>query len=103
LELISGRIATKAVALLEKVIDDESAPIKVRVEAAKTILDRGGFGAAPVSQAKQIEKHPSEMNEAELFARMVELRKIIEAEKRPALIDVTPTTGALPLPSTEGV
>src|SRR6476646_5829121 len=40
--LISGQIATKAVALLERVIDDESAPIKVRVEAAKTILDRGG-------------------------------------------------------------
>jgi phage terminase small subunit len=102
LELISGRIATKAVALLEKVIDDESAPIKVRVEAAKTILDRGGFGAAPAGQAKQIEKHPSEMNEAELFARMVELRKIIDAEKTPALIDVTPQPGALPVPI-EGV
>jgi hypothetical protein len=38
------------------------------------------------------------MNEAELFARMVELRKIIDAEKRPALIDVTPQPEALLVP-----
>lgn len=42
---ISGRMAVKASRLLERVIDDEEAPLKVRVEAAKTILDRGGFVA----------------------------------------------------------
>lgn len=42
---ISGRMAVKASRLLERVIDDEDAPLKVRVEAAKTILDRGGFVA----------------------------------------------------------
>ncbi len=48
---ISGKIATKAVDLLERVIDDENAPIKVRVEAAKTILDRAGIVAATAIKA----------------------------------------------------
>jgi hypothetical protein len=40
---LSGPAATKATAFLERVVDDECAPLKVRVEAAKTILDRAGF------------------------------------------------------------
>ena len=103
-KLLSGQIATKAVAHLEKVIDDESAPIKVRVEAAKTVLDRGGFGAAPAGQGKREgEKHPSEMNQDELFAHMAELRKVIDLEKRAAPIDVTPEPQLLPAPIAEGL
>ncbi|HYF09465.1 MAG TPA: terminase small subunit [Acetobacteraceae bacterium] len=40
---ISGPMAAKASALLARVVDDETAPLKVRVEAAKTILDRAGI------------------------------------------------------------
>ena len=43
--LISHTLATKAVDLLERVMDDAEAPIKVRVEAAKTVLDRAGITA----------------------------------------------------------
>lgn len=44
-QAVSGRLATKAVALLERVIEDESAPVKVRVDAAKAVLDRAGWAA----------------------------------------------------------
>jgi hypothetical protein len=44
-QAVSGRLATKAVALLERVIEDESAPVKVRVDAAKAVLDRAGWPA----------------------------------------------------------
>jgi hypothetical protein len=98
LELISGRIATKAIGLLERVIDDESAPIKIRVDACKTVLDRGGFGASPAGHDKPNGKHPSEMNEAELYQRMIELRKIVDSSKESVIIDVTPQQEALPAP-----
>jgi phage terminase small subunit len=103
LELISGRIATKAVALLERVIDDESAPVKIRVDAAKTILDRGGFGAAPAGQGDPNEKHASEMTEAELYQRMIELRKIVDSSRESTIIDVTPQPEALPVANPEGI
>lgn len=42
---VSGRLTTKAVALLERVIEDEAAPLKTRVDAAKAVLDRAGWTA----------------------------------------------------------
>lgn len=67
---ISGKIATKAVDLLERVIEDENVPIKVRVEAAKTILDRAGIVAAtavkPDGKRDVPEKPLSEMTIEEL-------------------------------------
>ena len=70
---ISGTLATKAVGLLERVIDDEDAPLKVRVEAAKTILDRAGIVQPSVSErvAAGDGKLLSEMsvNELEAFIR----------------------------------
>lgn len=53
-DAISGRLSTKAVALLERVMDDESAPAKVRVDAAKTVLDRAGI--LPPSVAEQLRR-----------------------------------------------
>jgi phage terminase small subunit len=47
---LGGRISTKAVALLERVLDDETAPLKTRVEAAKTVLDRAGILAPSVGE-----------------------------------------------------
>jgi Terminase small subunit len=88
--LISGQIATKAVALLEKVIDDESVNIKVRVEAAKTILDRGGFGAQGSGRDPRTNKHPSEMTEAEMVDYLARLQRVIDAGARPPIVDVTP-------------
>lgn len=47
---ISGRLATKGIALLERVIDDEAAPLKVRVQAALGLLDRGGYGTPTATE-----------------------------------------------------
>jgi phage terminase small subunit len=47
---ISGRLATKGIALLERVIDDEGAPLKVRVQAALGLLDRGGYGSPTATE-----------------------------------------------------
>lgn len=44
-EAISGRLSVKASALLERALDDESVPMRVRVDAAKAVLDRGGYAA----------------------------------------------------------
>ncbi len=79
-EAISGRIATKAVALLERAIDDEDTPMKIRVQAAMAILDRGGFGA-PTALEKMAAaagragegKLFSELSADELEARLSEV------------------------------
>src|SRR5262245_50512831 len=67
---ICGALATKAVALLERVIDDNSVPMKVRVEAAKTVLDRGGYGALPGGKPLDDDRHDSELSYAELEAKI---------------------------------
>lgn len=79
---ISGRIATKAVALLEQVIDDTSAPIKVRVEAAKSILDRAGYtNAGPQDKSMQhaAGKPLAEMTRAELEEVVRSSAAVLEA------------------------
>ncbi|MES2292005.1 MAG: terminase small subunit [Pseudomonadota bacterium] len=63
---ISGRLCTKAVNILERVLDDESASLKVRVDAAKTVLDRAGFVTAVVSPEDPYRKSLSEMTREEL-------------------------------------
>jgi phage terminase small subunit len=39
-ENLSGRLYTKAVGLLERLLDDETASAKVRLDAAKVVVDR---------------------------------------------------------------
>jgi hypothetical protein len=98
---ISGQLATKAVALLEKVIDDEAVPIKVRVDAAKTVLDRAGFGASQTPTGPSWrDKHPSEMSDEELDNFLREAQAAMaRGNREPApLIDVTPEPESLPMP-----
>lgn len=45
---LRGRLASKALAVLERVLDDDGAPAGVRVDAAKTVLDRAGHVSARV-------------------------------------------------------
>jgi phage terminase small subunit len=40
---ISGPLATKAVHVVYEILHDENAPKKLKLEAAKTVLDRAGF------------------------------------------------------------
>jgi hypothetical protein len=47
LSAISGRISLKALRLIEATIDDENAPLKIRVQCAIDMLDRDGIRAAP--------------------------------------------------------
>ena len=67
---ISGVMATKATALLERVVDDEAQPMKLRVDAAKTILDRAGYvpPKAAEHETPGDRKPVAEMTEAELEA-----------------------------------
>ncbi len=97
---ISGQLATKAVALLERVIDDESVPVKIRVDAAKTVLDRAGFGAAQTAPgASWKDKHFTELTHDELQDLLRDAQASLARAKRLPLIDVTPELESLPMPS----
>lgn len=64
---LKGRLATKALGVLEKILDDEDAPAGVRVDAAKTVLDRAGFAAARKPEGDEAyEKSLHEMSMVEL-------------------------------------
>jgi hypothetical protein len=106
-EQISGRIATKAVALLERVIDDESVPIRERIVAAKSILDRGGFMPPSLAErAREVadDKPLNEMTRDELARFIEKERAAIDALEAaadgPKMIDVTPDS-APPNPITD--
>ncbi|MBL26157.1 MAG: hypothetical protein CMM50_01205 [Rhodospirillaceae bacterium] len=75
---VSGTLATKAIDVLRQVIDDPDANLRIRVDAAKTILDRGGFAAAKAEApdaSRSPEKAPSEMTLEELEAYIQDGRK----------------------------
>jgi hypothetical protein len=84
-EQISGPAATKAVALLERVIDDESLQLRIRVDAAKTILDRAGLSAAKPLQAAELDPFGKDLAEmtpgelAEVVRSTSDARRKIEA------------------------
>ena len=72
---LRGRLATKALGVLEKILDDDNAPPGVRVDAAKTVLDRAGMAAfRGVQDLEPTDRPPSEMTLAELdaLARLLE-------------------------------
>jgi phage terminase small subunit len=81
---LRGRLATKALGVLEKVLDDDNAPAGVRVDAAKTVLDRAGMAAFRGAQEADVGDKPvSEMSLAELDGLAAMLRKsllVLEAE-----------------------
>lgn len=66
---LKGRLASKALGVLEKILDDDNAPAGVRLDAAKTILDRAGLSAVRVPDAVDHDDKPLEqMTTAELEA-----------------------------------
>ena len=67
--------APDAVAFLHTVVNDETASVRARVDAAKTLLDRSGFPAA-VPDSSDLAKLPSEMSHERLLAFVAD----IEAE-----------------------
>lgn len=65
---LRGRLASKALGVLEKVLDDDAAPAGVRVDAAKTILDRAGLSAVRTPEIEHDDAPLSEMTTAQLEA-----------------------------------
>jgi hypothetical protein len=98
-EQIAGPIATKAVALLEKAIEDDQLPMTVRVDAAKTILDRAGLSAIRAPQAVSddlFRKDLSEMTPTELSATIALAReKRQQIESRLARLALGQGSGAM--------
>ena len=90
--LISSTMATKAIALLGRVIEDESVPMKTRVDAARTILDRAGFSALPpIAPNRLSDKMLSEMTAAELRETMRQAKaEMDKAAKGVTVIDQAP-------------
>lgn len=87
--VLRNRLASKALGVLEKILDDDGAPAGVRVDAAKTILDRAGLPA--VRAAEQLpdgDKPMNEMTVAELDGVIRRMRVRLEA------IDVEPLPAA---------
>ena len=100
---LSGPASTKAIALLERVIDDEAQPIKVRVDAAKAILDRGGFStprAEGFGPGKNDSKPLSAMSQEELaaYVERVSLMLALASGQGPTLENADIASGP-PLPS----
>lgn len=83
---ISGSMATKAAALLERLVDDEAVSSRVRLEAAKTILDRAGY-VAPKAPPEDEEEKPLEALSIDELERLV-------AKRAAALREVTPAPEA---------
>jgi len=78
--VLGGRLANKALAVLEAILSDENAPFGARVDAAKTLLDRGGVVAPKPGDEKDLADKPiSRMTEGEL----IELIQRLEAERAP--------------------
>lgn len=66
---LKGRLASKALGVLEKILDDDNAPAGVRVDAAKTVLDRAGICAVRTPDLDVGNEKPlAEMTIAELDA-----------------------------------
>jgi phage terminase small subunit len=89
-EGIASRLLTEgapiAYALLAEVVRDKAVSARVRVDAAKTILDRGGFVPPKAAEPGGMEKTVTEMSRDELRAFIT----IAENHLANAAVDVTP-------------
>jgi hypothetical protein len=89
-EGIATRLLTEgapiAYALLAEVVRDKAVSARVRVDAAKTILDRGGFVPPKAAEPGGMEKAVTEMSRDELRAFIT----IAEHKLSSEAVDVTP-------------
>lgn len=80
---LRGRLASKALRVLEAILDDSAAPHGARVDAAKTLLDRAGL-IAPRTDADSESRYDKPLNQMSV----AELEKLIrENRKKIAAID----------------
>lgn len=91
--VLRGKLASKALGVLEKILDDETAPAGVRVDAAKTVLDRAGLPAMRVPESVDDDRPLEAMTVVQLETFIAEGRALLGAAKV-----VTRKTAALPAP-----
>lgn len=86
-DMICGALATKAVSVLERLIEDADTPPKVRLDAAKTILDRAGYlppSSEERAEAAKPKSNFSEMTRDELRAFIARSSEQIRLLEQPA-------------------
>lgn len=82
--MISGELASKAVEVLQGIIEDENAPQKLRLDAAKTILDRAGVIPPKAPDAPDIaDKGLEELSVQELQQQLDDLKAQRAANAQP--------------------
>jgi hypothetical protein len=87
-----------AISTLFTILKDEAAPARVRVDAAKTVLDRAGIAAArPAAPEKASEKALSEMSPNELRALISRLENEVAERAAPVLATDSGGDGAEPI------
>ena len=59
---INGKLATKAVEVLQGILEDDTAAPKLRLDAAKTVLDRAGYIAPKAEERPQPESEADKLN-----------------------------------------
>ena len=70
--MIGGSLASKAIDVLRAIIDDPDTPQKLRLDAAKTVLDRAGLSLLKVEdQARPGEKRDLASMSTEELARII--------------------------------
>lgn len=89
--VIGGRLCSQAIGVLESIMLDPAAPTGARVDACKTILDRGGLPAIPANLIAQ-----DAANAAQPFAGMtLEDLMAMAAEGRARLAKMKSESGAI--------
>lgn len=73
--LIGGNLCSKALGVLERILDDPSAPYGARVDACRLVLDRGGHAAGRAVEPQHTQDKP--MNELSIE----ELEEIIRGTR----------------------
>lgn len=74
---LSGPMASKAIARLDRILSDDTTPLKIMLDAIKTTLDRAGHIAPKAEERRDPDagKHPADMSLTELEAVAAESRK----------------------------
>lgn len=87
--------APQAAALLVDTVGDDTAPLKHRLEAANSVLDRAGYPRQSSIAAELGSKAPSEMTAAELeHAAALAARRLADANA--IVVDSVPIRDAIP-------
>ena len=83
---LNGKLASKALGVLEAILDDPGAPPGVRVDACRCVLDRAGL---VLSEQPQKQNDARVVDLSALLARLHEARALAAGRALPGVVDVT--------------